>query len=796
MDFYRDFEGWLKSLSHDASEELPNSLAALVLLQTASASDIGDRALYALKRFSDSHFNSLAKLLATKSASSSKLKRWHYSWIQDVVDSKPNDVNSASSSPTIIIGTEGFCYSPELSDFNLDVFTRIVVDAEANRSHIYQRLVEEISQTTHSMTNSGIWLISARLVMESPGFWDMLSIMFGSQIVLVDDSGDFINSNSQELHCRPILWNLPENTVRSLTLGSEERDLLAISKLSDVLSVAFGNLYYRILNHGLSCFDQGNDFLQSLIGYRQTLDLTESILNSFDIRSEFTDALSTYSNLSMIAKSMLISGQYRTCVSLIRAIPKKFWSRYHHKWLINSLFELGLFDSVIIEGDNYSGNSKDVIFWINESRSIIEMFDRLSEMSESAEVIPVVTRDRPFVVSVLHAAPPFQSGGYVNRAHGLLQSLSANGWRVHGLVRPGYPDTSSTQGFLGSVEAGAYGFDGVIYELLPSIVSRANGEYAYMLESISEYHRAFTKLNPDVIHLRSTYVSALPALIAARMLGIRTIYEVSGMWELVYEGKRTARFEGMRIRTTILETLVCERASKVVAATEAMGAIIKGRSSFIDSIDLVPNAVDSDKFVPCVKDSVLLEELGWDSNTPIIGYLGSFVDYEGLDVLVRSIAILVANDIDCRLLLVGDGAKTREIKRLISHLNLESYVYLTGRVGHSEVPRYYSLVDICPFPRLSTPATRAVSPLKPFEALSSAKQVIVSDVPALVEIVDGGRLGKIFESGSPAELALRIRETIESGLEDNLIARKWIQDNRTWGEVGSNFSNMIHETIN
>ena len=118
----------------------------------------------------------------------------------------------------------------------------------------------------------------------------------------------------------------------------------------------------------------------------------------------------------------------------------------------------------------------------------------------------------------------------------------------------------------------------------------------------------------------------------------------------------------------------------------------------------------------------------------MIGYIGSLVSYEGLDLLISSLPWFNKARIKFKLLIVGDGAYMEKLQDLTNNLGLTDLVLFTGRVPHEEVERYYSIVDIAPFPRLP-PVTEMVSPLKLFEAMAMEKAVIASDVHALTEIV-------------------------------------------------------------
>lgn len=489
--------------------------------------------------------------------------------------------------------------------------------------------------------------------------------------------------------------------------------------------------------------------------------------------------------LERLATVFLDRGDFGMAVELFNLVPEPDRSAYFSSRRNRAKFGLAQFEDVVPWGDNGVVRNRDRNL-IAEASAAMQLLDALerAESTSQGEAGSSVGNEL-HVCSILHASPPYQSGGYANRAHQLLSAVQDSGINLAAFTRPGFPDESLVAG-----QSVVDEFEGVKYVRLGGDRRRNDGEYQYMLESLDAYREHLRIERPDVVHLRSTYVSALPGMIAAKELGIPTVYEVSGMWELVYATYGDARRESMRARTVRLEDAVLQRADRIVTLTAAMADIINGRVSTKNPVEVLPNAVDTDRFVPSPKDAGLLNELGWDESLPVIGYAGSVVDYEGLEVLVDALALLRDRGVDFRFVLIGDGAVHAQVRARIEKRDLEEKSLVTGRIPHAEVERYYSIFDICAFPRLSTPATEAVSPLKPFEALSSGKAVVVSDVAALAEIIGGDDRGLIVPSGDVEALAEALQRYVDSPeLRDAVgsVSRDWVIQNHTWEAVGGKF---------
>ena len=193
-------------------------------------------------------------------------------------------------------------------------------------------------------------------------------------------------------------------------------------------------------------------------------------------------------------------------------------------------------------------------------------------------------------------------------------------------------------------------------------------------------------------------------------------------------------------------------------------------------ITLLPNSCVPEKFPPQPRDQALAAKLNIPADVPVIGYIGSFVQYEGLDNLTQAAAILKGRGLEFRLLLVGNenvsgqskGPITAAIEAAADEGGLTDWLIMPGRIPHEEVAAHYSLIDIAPFPRKPQLVTEMVSPMKPLEAMAMEKAVVASSVHALTEMVRDGETGLLFEKGNVEALA----DTLERLIKDPALRQR------------------------
>jgi PEP-CTERM/exosortase A-associated glycosyltransferase len=200
-------------------------------------------------------------------------------------------------------------------------------------------------------------------------------------------------------------------------------------------------------------------------------------------------------------------------------------------------------------------------------------------------------------------------------------------------------------------------------------------------------------------------------------------------------------------------------------------------------VTVIPNAVDIDKFAPSgTPDTALQARLGLAGAT-VLGFIGSFYAYEGLDLLLAALPRLLTQRPELRVLLVGGGPQDEALKAQAAALGVAGQVVFTGPVPHAEVGRYYDLVDVLCYPRHSMRLTELVTPLKPLEAMAQGRLLVASDVGGHQELIRDGETGVLFRAGSAdaladAVLGLLAQRERWPALRAN--GRRFVETERNW----------------
>lgn len=351
------------------------------------------------------------------------------------------------------------------------------------------------------------------------------------------------------------------------------------------------------------------------------------------------------------------------------------------------------------------------------------------------------------ILHVLDHSLPLHSG-YTFRTRAILKAQQGHGLEVRGVTGlrhagPAMADDPETH-------------DGLLFHRTPGEAGGPPGlrewrEAGLLADRIVDLARTW---RPDVLHAHSPALCGLAAVRAGRRLGLPVVYEIRAFWEDAAVGNGTGRAGSARYwLTRQLENRVVAGADAVVTICQGLKDDLVARGVAAGKITIMPNGVDLALFgTPPAPDLALAQELALGEG-PVIGFLGSFYPYEGLDDLIAAMPAIVDAVPGARLLLVGGGPATEALRAQAAASPAAHAIRFVGRVPHHEVDRYYALADVVCYPRKAMRLTDLVTPLKPLEAMAQGKLVAASNVGGHRELIVDGQTGTLFAPDDPTALA-------------------------------------------
>lgn len=396
------------------------------------------------------------------------------------------------------------------------------------------------------------------------------------------------------------------------------------------------------------------------------------------------------------------------------------------------------------------------------------------------------------ILHVLDHSIPLHSG-YTFRTRAILREQRRIGWETFHLTGPKQLDCMVDEETV----------DGLLFYRTPAMPAgpRRPGldEWALMRRLEARLEQVALQVRPDIVHAHSPVLNAAPALAVGERLGIPVVYEVRAFWEDAAVDHGSTTEGSLRYRLTrAYETRALKRADHVFTICEGLRGEIAARGVPPDRVTVIPNAVDIDAFLPGGDPDVALKARIGLTGATVVGFIGSFYAYEGLDLLLAAFPDLLSRRPEVRVLLVGGGPQEAALKSQAQALGVAEKVVFAGRVPHGEVQRYYDLVDVLAYPRRSMRLTELVTPLKPLEAMAQGRILVASDVGGHKELIRDGVTGHLFAAGSAESLVATLATVLaqrERWPQMRAAGRRFVETERNWKVSVSHYTSVYQDML-
>ncbi|WP_343731713.1 TIGR04063 family PEP-CTERM/XrtA system glycosyltransferase [Duganella sp.] len=396
------------------------------------------------------------------------------------------------------------------------------------------------------------------------------------------------------------------------------------------------------------------------------------------------------------------------------------------------------------------------------------------------------------ILHILDHSAPLHSG-YTFRTLAILSQQRKMGWHTIHL-------TSAKQGDIcGEQEIDGWHFfrtppAGHWWTRLPVLRQLA------IISGLTRRMRHIAKAaRPHVLHAHSPALNAIAALRVGRALNIPVVYEIRAFWEDAAADHGTSPAGGLRYRLSrALETYALRRVDAVTTICEGLRTDIIARGIPAPRVTVIPNAVDSQRFRAAPPPNpILAQRLGLHGQ-PLLGFVGSFYAYEGLDLLLQAMPPMLKTVPALQLLLVGGGPQESRLRKLSAQLGLQDQIHFASRIPHEQITEYYSLIDILVYPRLPMRLTELVTPLKPLEAMAQGRLVVASDVGGHREMIEHGKTGMLFKAGNADALAAQILHLLrhpELWPDLRQQARDYVERERNWSASVARYGDIYQRLL-
>ena len=306
----------------------------------------------------------------------------------------------------------------------------------------------------------------------------------------------------------------------------------------------------------------------------------------------------------------------------------------------------------------------------------------------------------------------------------------------------------------------------------------------------------------DIIQAASfAETCGLPALRAARILGVPFAYEVRGLAHLTHGSlKPPWLMTDSHERDLRAESECVQQADWVFAITPQVKSDLIDLGAEERRTSLLPNSGDAAEFDTghvsssnksdgqCVLQSKKIE----------LVFAGGLTAYEGVIDLIRALALVDPFGESIELEIIGTGPEETYLRSAVPELHLESTVTFVGQLPLKEALERVTEADLVVLPRENLAVTRHVAPIKIVDALALGVPCLVPRLAALADIVTESGGGWVYEGFGAVAIAGALEQIIgdrSSLRKAGERGRAWVLEHRSWSSVSVNLSEIYHSMV-
>ena len=316
--------------------------------------------------------------------------------------------------------------------------------------------------------------------------------------------------------------------------------------------------------------------------------------------------------------------------------------------------------------------------------------------------------------------------------------------------------------------------------------------------NIFKVFRETIKFKPDLIIAHNS-IAGLAAILAKKIVHSLVVIDMTDLiFEYLSSYNELSWIPNLQEIGEKIENKVIRDSDKIITISKAMKKILLTKGAEYNQVDVVYDGVRLDIFSPREKESINLKHKYSNQAQNIIMHHGVIDPQDQPEIIVDAAKKVINKHPNTMFWLIGHGAAIINIKEKVKRNGLESNFFFSGWIPYEEVPSFISACDvgIVILPNIRSARIRVT--LKGFEYWACEKPIVVSDLPALREIVEPWKTGLFYKPSDPKDLA----EKICILLNDKLLAsrmgeagRKLVKKEYGWNKLATEFVNICERML-
>ena len=176
-------------------------------------------------------------------------------------------------------------------------------------------------------------------------------------------------------------------------------------------------------------------------------------------------------------------------------------------------------------------------------------------------------------------------------------------------------------------------------------------------------------------------------------------------------------------------------------------------------------------------------------------FVGRLVEKKGLHYLIHALPLILTRHPQITLRIAGDGPEKNNLKRVCEKLGINANVRFLGAVKNERLPALYQTSGVLVFPSvIADDGDQEGFGLVLVEALGCECPAIVTDLPAMQDIIEDGKTGLVVPQKNIRKLAEKVILLLDDQkLRESLgrEGRRYVLRNFDWMIIAEKYRKLI-----
>ena len=281
--------------------------------------------------------------------------------------------------------------------------------------------------------------------------------------------------------------------------------------------------------------------------------------------------------------------------------------------------------------------------------------------------------------------------------------------------------------------------------------------------------------------------------VIARLKGAAFVFNVSDLWPASAVEMGMLRQLWLIRAAEWLERWTYARAAMVTVVTRGIVDRLRATGLPAEKVQLLTNGVDADVFRPVPERDALRRELGVDGAFVAL-YAGTHGLAHGLETVLEAADRLRARS-DVRFVFAGEGAEKERLVARAGELGLPNVTLLPNQ-PKARMPALLSAADCCVIPLRDLPLFRGALPSKMFEAMATARPIVLAVAGEAAELLVESGAGVCVPPERPDEMARAIAALADDPARARALGetgRAWVQQHFSRERIAERFERLLEE---